>query len=181
MTKRYPFSTDGRYEYGFTDRGVFTLLTKKGESLYAYAIPLCEKLGSHLLWVFFWLVLILVSNLFFSDRVVFMSGRVFMSLIFVHLFIFGCRLTTLLIKGGFRPVFFPPLWIRLTRQFQKGSGIELLKKHQLDTHPGLLVNLALTQLNREEPEKGHQTLVQALHHCPDHPEIQQIVTACASL
>ena len=76
----------------------------------------------------------------------------------MHIFLFGARLTTLLLKGGVIPIFFPPLWMRLTRQFQKGAGEELLKKHALEEHPGLLANLALAQLRRGEKEEAESLL-----------------------
>jgi len=181
MTKKFHFDSDGRYAYGFTSSGLFTLLNKDGESLYDEVVPLCEKLGSHLIWVFLWIVVIVASNLLFSDSVVTIVNRVFMSLIFVHLFLFGCRLTTLLIKGGFKPIFFPPLWMRITRELQKGKGAEVLKKHSLEEHPGLLVNLALVQFSREQTHEGRQTLRHALSVCPDHPAILQIFKASAQL
>lgn len=181
MTKKFPFDCDGRYTYGFTSTGLFTLINKNGEPLYEETIPICEKLGSHLLWIFLWIVIIVASNLFFSDTVVRVVDRLFMTLIFFNLFLFGCRLTTLLLKGGFKPIFFPPLWMRLTRQLQKGKGIELLKNHKLDTHPGLLVNLALVQFSRDQFTEGRHTLRQALALYPDHPDILQIFKASAQL
>ena len=181
MTKKYPFDHDGRYAYGFTSSGFFTLINRDGEPLYDATIPLCEKLGSHLIWIFLWIVLIIASNLLLPDQYVFIIDCVLMSLIFFHLFLFGCRLTTLLLKGGFRPVFFPPLWMRLTRQLQKGEGLECLKEHKLEEHPGLLVNLALIQFTRDQKQEGQQTLRRALSLCPDHPAIQQIFSASAQL
>lgn len=181
MTKKCHFDCDGRYTYGFTSSGLFTLMNKDGEPLYEEAIPLCEKLGSHLLWIFLWIVGIVSANLLFSDSIVLVVDRVFMTLIFFHLFLFGCRLTSLLLKGGFRPIFFPPLWMSLTRELQKGKGIEILKKHNLSDHPGLLVNLALVQFSREQINEGRQTLHRALSLCPDHPDLLTIFKASAQL
>ncbi len=176
MTKKYPFDSDGYYTYGFTSSGLFTLINKGGESLYDKAIPLLEKLGSHFLWIFLWIVVLVASNLIFSDPK--LINRLFMSLIFFHLFLVGCRVTSLMLNGKLKPLFFPPLWIRLTRELQKGGGIEILKKHTLDTHPGLLVNLALTQFTQGHAQEGQATLKHALSFCPDHPDILQI---CAQL
>lgn len=172
MTKKFLFDSDGRYTYGFAPSGLFTLVNREGEPLYDEAIPLYRKLFSHLVWIFLWIVVISTTNLLFSQ--ILLINRIFMSLIFFHLFLIGYRLTTLLLKGGFRPIFFPPLWIRLTRELQRGKGIELLKKHNLHEHPGMLVNLALVQFNREHVSDGRQTLSHALALCPDHPDIQQI-------
>ncbi|MCC5832090.1 MAG: hypothetical protein JJU12_03505 [Chlamydiales bacterium] len=174
MTKKYHFDCDGRYTYGFTSYGLFTVIDKEGQSLYSEAIPLCEKLGGHLLWIFLWIVVLVASNLFCPDSVILIIDRIFMSLIFFHLFLFGCRLTSLLLIGGFRPIFFPPLWMRLTRELQKGQGIEILKKHNLSDHPGLLVNLALVQLSREQIDEGRHTLRHALALCPGHPDLISI-------
>jgi len=52
--------------------------------------------------------------------------------------------------------------------------MEFLKKHKLDGHPGLLVNLALAQFSRGQKEEGHQQLSRALSLCPDHPVLQQM-------
>jgi len=81
MTKKYHFDSDGRYPYGFTSSGLFTLLNKDGGSLYNEVIPLCEKLGSHLIWIFLWIVLIVLSNLLFSDAIVSILNRILMSVI----------------------------------------------------------------------------------------------------
>ena len=160
MTRSYPFESDGSYSYGFTSSGLFTLITKDGEPLYAQTIPLAEKLASHLLWTLFWVALSLLTPLF-------------MPLIIVHLFIFGCRLTTLLIKGGVRPLLFPPLWIRLTRALQKEPSLAPLKKHNLQNHPGLLSNLALIHYTQNRPQQGRETLQKALS-LSDHPDLLQI-------
>lgn len=125
--------------FGYTSEGFYTLLTRDGEPLYAHALPLAEKLLSHILYIALWLTCI-----FLFPSV----GTYFMSAIFVHLFFFGCRLTTLLIKGGLLAVLFPPLHARITSKLARGAGIDLLKKHNLETHPGLLANLNLLDQNK---------------------------------
>lgn len=164
MTKKFLFEDDGRYSYGFTNRGLFTLLNKNGEPLYNTVIPLIYKLGSHLLWILIWFI-----GLFFLD-----FPRLFTSLIIFHLFLFGCRLTALLLKGGFFPLLFPPLWMRLTKRLYRGEGFELLKRYNLERHPGLLVNLARAQLGRDQQEEGLKTL-QTAYAYSDHPAIGQML------
>lgn len=178
--KRSRFDHDGHYEYGFTPSGLFTILNKKGESYYNVVLPLFEKLGSHLIWIFLWIVAILVSNLLFSPHVLRLPNLLMMSLIFVHLMIFGSRLTHLLLQGGCLAVLFPPLWIRITRQFQKGKGTELLEKHKLRDHPGLLVNLGLIQIDSGRLAEGKQRLEEALVSAPGHPIIEQIYTTLST-
>lgn len=178
MKKKYTFDSDGRYTYGFTSSGLFTLIDSNGDSLYQQVIPLWEKLGSHLVWIFFWVMLIVATNLFFVSSV---ANRLFMTLIFLHLFLFSCRLTTLLLKGGVKPVLFPPFWIRITRQLQKGKNLDHLKAHDLDQHPGLLVNLALVELSQGNSQEGHHLLRRALSFCPDHPAILQLFNASSRL
>lgn len=173
MTKRFPFESDGRYAYGFTPTGFFTLISREGESLYEETIPLCEKLGSHLIWIFLWASVAAFFNLF-SFPIFFVLSRFVMAMIFLHIFLFGCRLTTLLMKGGFRPIFFPPLWIRVTRQLQKGGNFTLLKRYHLDRHPGLLVNLALIEFSRRNDNEGRQALQRALAISPEHPVLQEL-------
>lgn len=165
MTKRYHFEDDGRYLYGFTNKGLFTLFNKRGEPFYDVVIPLINKLGSHLIWIIFWM-----QGLFFLTL-----PYLFMSLIIFHLFLFGCCLTALFLKGGFFPLLFPPLWIRVTKQLHCGrSGFELLKRYNLERHPGLLVNLAHVQLRMNQQEEGVKTLYAAYEYS-DHPLIGQML------
>jgi hypothetical protein len=156
-----PFNCDG-YTFNFTSSGLFTLVDKEGAPLYEQTLPLFEKLISHLVWIFFWVVLILTTHIFVPPSWLAVTDRLFMGLIFFHLFFFGCRLTSLLLKGGLKPILFPPLWIRLTRKLQKGHSIELLRKYHLEDHPGLLANLALAQFAREQHIEARQTLQRAL-------------------
>lgn len=100
-----------------------------------------------------------------------------MSLVFFHLFVVGCRFTSLVIHGGFLAILFPPLWIRITRKFQKSEGIQLLKRYHLEKHPGLLANLALIQMNRSEVQQARETLKLALDILPDHPTLNALFNA----
>ena len=164
----------GRYLFDFTPSGLFTLVNKEGDALYDLSLPYFEKSFSHLVWIFFWSALILFSYLF-KHNWHYWTDRLFMALLIVHLFFLGCRLTTLLLMGGLRPILFPPLWIKLTRRLQKGAGIELLKKHQLHTHPGLLTNLALIHYSRGELHKAHTTIQEAMHYS-NHPILTAILS-----
>ncbi|MCH9625806.1 MAG: hypothetical protein S4CHLAM123_09860 [Chlamydiales bacterium] len=149
-------------------------MNKKGEPLYDGALPLFEKVLSHLIWVFFWLVLILVSHLFLPQSWMHFADKILMSFVFVHCFIGGCRLTTLLLHGGLAPILFPPLWVRLTRRLLKGEGMELLSKHNLERHPGLLSNLALMHYHRNESTQAMDVIKKALMYAPDHPILQEL-------
>jgi hypothetical protein len=174
-----PFTICGRYRFDFTSSGLFTLVDKEGEPLYERALPFFEKAMSHLVWIFFWMSLILASHFFLPLSWLKTTDRLLMALIFFHLFFFGCRLTTLLLFGGLMPILFPPLWIRLTRKLQKGAGFELLTKHALHTHPGLLTNLALVQYTHGESQAACQTLRRALSYAPDHPLLLELIKVCA--
>lgn len=140
--------SDGRYSYGFTESGLFTLLDKKGEPFYPKVLPLVDKILSHLIYLLFWLVLIGIFNCLVPQSLLPVSNRILMSLVVFHLFFLGCRLTTLLMIHPLRPLFFPPLWVRLMRKIAKGGGMELLEKYQLETHEGLLANLRLAEALR---------------------------------
>jgi hypothetical protein len=158
---------DGKYRFDFSSNGFFLLVNPEGEPLYDQALPYFEKLISHLVWIFFWLMLVITSH--FLPPLPFLDYT-FMGLIFLHLFFFGSRLTTLLLLGGLKPILFPPLWVRITRKLQKGAGLELLKKHHLHTHPGLLTNLALFSNNPTH-------LLTALTYAPDHPHLLTLLHA----
>lgn len=158
---------DGRYQFGFTPSGFFTLINKEGEPLYEQALPFFEKAVSHLVWGFFWVALILISNFFLSKNTLYWTDRFFMTMIILHLFLFGCRLTTLLLLGGLKPILFPPLWIKITRKLQKGGDLQLLTKYQLQNHPGLLINLALVQYTRKENKEAEQNLKKAFTLAPE--------------
>jgi hypothetical protein len=149
-------------------------MDKNGEPLYEQALPFFEKAISHLVWIFFWMSLILASHPFFSVSWLHFTDRALMAMIFFHLFLFGCRLTPLLVKGGLKPILFPPLWVRLTRRMQRGAGMELLTKHDLHNHPGLLTNLSLVQYCNRRHFEACQTLRKALTHAPDHPLLSQL-------
>lgn len=97
-----------------------------------------------------------------------------MGFIFFHLFILGIRLTALLLVGGLKPIFSPPLWVKLTNQFQKGAGYSLLEQHHLQSHPGLLANLALAKAIRGEEGESKSALEKALKLCPTHPALQAL-------
>ncbi len=163
-----------RFFFDFTSSGLFTLVNQEGDSLYEQILPFFEKSVSHLLWISLWLTLILLSHLFLPQSMLNISDFAVMALIFFHLFFFGCRVTPLLLKGGLKQTLFPPLWIRLTRKLQKGKGIELLEKHNLHAHPGLLTNLALAQVQRGELNLAYNTLQLALMHAPNHPIITNL-------
>ncbi|NGX61531.1 MAG: hypothetical protein K940chlam9_01018 [Chlamydiae bacterium] len=164
----------GRYTFNFTPSGLFTLVDKQGEPLYTKALPLFEKSGSQLIWIFFWLTLILFAQTFIPlfPRI----QLIFMGMVFVHLFILGLRLTSLLLYGALKPFLFPPQWVRITRKLQKGAGIALLQKHQLERHPGLLVNLALAHQSRGETTQAKVHLQQAHNLCPTHPFLNHLLT-----
>ena len=158
------------YTFDFTASGFFTLVDSNGEPFYEQALPLFERVVSHLMWIFFWLALILTTQFFAWSTY---ASPLLMGLIFVHLFFAGCRLTTLLITGGLKPILFPPLWIRLTRKLQKGGGIELLEKYNLHNNPGLLTNLSLIYLTRGERQEALNTLHNALSKAPDNPYLKK--------
>jgi hypothetical protein len=173
--KRYHFETqEGRDTFHFTPSGLFTLVDKEGEPLYEKALPFFEKVVSHLLWILLWLALIWASHAVCSVKWLYFTDRILTLLLFFHLFLLGCRLTTLLLKGGLRAILFPPLWVKLTRQLQKGAGLELLQKYDLHNHPGLLANLSLAQYRRGQYRDAHQTLTQALAHAPDDPVLLEL-------
>ena len=167
-------TTLGKYRFNFSEKGIFTLMNRKGEPLYELAFPLFNKVCSHLLWILLWTLLIAVTNLFGPTTYLKTTNPLFMSLIFFHLFLFGGRLTQLLLVGGCRAIISPPLWIRLTRQFQKGAGVELLKRHRLENHPGLLANLSLIKAQLGDSEASELTLSHALELCPKHPALQAL-------
>jgi tetratricopeptide (TPR) repeat protein len=171
----------GKYKYMFTASGFFTLANKADEPLYDQALPLFEKAMSHLIWTFCWISLILASYLFLPRVWLYYTDRFLMALIFVHLFFFGCRLTSLLLKGGIKPILLPPLWVRITRQLQKGKGLELLAKHHLEKHPGLLANLALIQYGKSDYAAAKHTLSQALLYSPNHPILLELQQALIKL
>ncbi|MFN0065835.1 MAG: hypothetical protein ACKVOH_06330 [Chlamydiales bacterium] len=163
----------GKYHFNFTEKGYFALLNSKGEPFYEQVIPLAEKVLSHSIWITLWMLFILATNFWLPDSWLFILNKIAMAMILLHFFILGCRATTLLISGGVSPLFFPPLWTKLTRKFLQGSGIELLAKHQLEEHPGLLVNLALAQHLRGEEKNAEQNLQKAFSLCSTHPILQQ--------
>lgn len=163
----------GKYSFDFTTpSGLFTLVNSEGDAFYEPSLRYFEKALSHVLWIFFWLSILVVTHQNFSFL---WLEQALMSLVFIHLFLFGCRLTTLLVNGGIKPLLFPPLWIKLTRKMQKGQGLELLKKHHLDDHPGLLVNLALIQFHQRQTQLAEHTFQQALSLLPDHPLLLQLL------
>jgi len=165
------FHSDERYFYDFTTSGFFTLVNQNGEPLYEKALPFFEKAYSHLIWIFLWFTLIAFSHFACPTVWHFFCDRILMILIFFHLFIFGCRLTSLLLKGGLWPILFPPLWVRLTRRMQKGLGLELLKSKDLAAHPGLLANLSLICFIQKRHREAEQALHLALNILPDHPHL----------
>ena len=167
----------GSYLFDFTSSGLFTLVDKQGEPLYEKAFPFFEKALSHLVWIFLWLTFILMSHYLLPRSWLCFTDRGLMSLIFLHLFFFGCRLTHLLIGGGLKPILFPPLWIRLTRKLQRDAGLEILKAHRLEHHPGLLVNLSLIHFTQGRSAEAEQTLRLALSHLPGHPHLIQLLHA----
>jgi hypothetical protein len=155
------------YHFDFAESGLFTIVDSNGACFYEQVFPFFEKTVSHLIWIFFWMSLILASTCFCPQTWLRLSNPLFMIFIFIHLFLFGCRLTTLLLKKGLKPILFPPLWIRVTRKLQKGSGLELLKKYSLETHPGLLSNLARVYYNKGEIDQAAKVLRLALVYAPD--------------
>lgn len=157
----------GRNAFYFNESGFFGLVNKRGEPLYEQALPFFQKACSHLVWIFFWIALILTCQMLFPTQR--LTDRLFMILIFFHLFLFGCRLTSLLLTGGLRPILFPPLWVKLTRKLQKGEGIALLQKYHLENHPGLLSNLAITQYARGEYADAQKSITLALSYANNHP------------
>ena len=136
---------DGRYNYGYTESGLFTLLDKKGEPLYPKGYFFLDRVLSHLIYITFWTVLILVTAWYCPVKITRFSNPILMSLLMINLFFLGCRLTSLLMIHPLRPLFFPPLWMRLTKQIAKGADITLLEKHNLENHEGLLANLRLAR------------------------------------
>lgn len=170
----------GKYRFNFSEKGIFTLMNRRGESLYEMAFPVFNKVCSHLLWMLLWTLLIGVTNFFGPTTYLKTTNPLFMALIFFHLFIFGGRLTQLMLVGGVKAICAPPLWIKLTRQFQKGEGIELLKKHKLENHPGLLANLSLIKAQLGESDASKEILSHALEICPKHPALQALYHHLAS-
>lgn len=160
------FTRCGKYTFDFAPSGFFTLMNKKGEPLYENSHPFFDKVVGHALWIAIWLTLTLFTHP--------LCDRLFMTFIFIHLFLLGCRLTTLLLNGGFRPLLFPPLWVKLTRSLQKGHGLELLQKFNLHQHPGLLANLALIRYSRGDYQAAQTLANQALILAPDHPHLTQL-------
>ncbi len=164
----------GKNSFNFSSSGFFTLLNSKGEPLYDISLPLFNKVCSHLLWIILWASLIIATNLLGPTTYLKTTNPLLMSLLVLHIFLLGCRLTNLLIYGAIKPIFSPPLWIKLTRQFQKGEGLDLLKKHHLEDHPGLLANLALTKAYLNKPQAAKEILDKALDLCPQHPALQTL-------
>ncbi|MCP5469697.1 MAG: hypothetical protein H7A36_04235 [Chlamydiales bacterium] len=142
MRKTCP-NSDGKYQYGFTQSGLFTLLDKKGEPFYPKVLPIADKVLGNLIWIALWVLAIFLTNWLLPSPILLHTNRALMALLIFNLFFLGCRLTQLLLCRPLRPLFFPPLWMRLTRQIARGADITLLKKHNLQDHPGLLANLAL--------------------------------------
>ncbi len=164
----------GGYTFNFSTKGLFTLLNRKEEPLYEIALPLFNKVCSHLLWMMLWIFLIALTNFFGPTYYLKTSNPLFMSLIFFHLFFFGIRLTSLLVAGGIQAIFSPPLWVHITKQFQRGEGFALLEKHQLQRHPGLLANLALSKALQGDYKTAKDAINQALDLCPKHPALQAL-------
>lgn len=158
------------HRFSFTSSGLFTLIDEKGESFYERRQPLFDKLLSHLLWVCSWLSLIAILNYFCKNIFLLkMVNSFLMALIFVHLFIFGCRLTQLLLMGGIKELLFPPLWERVGRKLEKKGSLQLLQAYKLDTHMGHLTNLVRIQIKKGAISDAKATLEKALSHFPEHP------------
>lgn len=141
---------DGKYTYGYTESGLFTLLDKKGEPLYPKGYFLLDKVLSHFIYITIWALLILLSAWYAPTAITKYSNPLLMSLLLINLFFLGCRLTSLLMIHPLKPLFFPPLWMRITKKIAKGADFELLKEYNLETHEGLLANLNLAQQLREK-------------------------------
>ena len=146
--------SDGKYTYGYTEYGLFTLLDKKGEPLYPKGLPLLEKALSHLIYISLWLLAILLTNLLLPITFLKYSNPAFMTLLMFNLFLGGCRFTSLMMIHPFKPLLFPPLWMKITRQIANGAGIEVLQKHHLEDHPGLLANLKLAEALRDSKQSS---------------------------
>jgi hypothetical protein len=172
-------SSRNRYTYDFTSSGFYTLVTKDGEPLYEKAFPYFEKVYSHLIWMLIWTCLILLSRILAPASWLTFMDLFFMSLIFLHLFLFGCRLTSLLLVGGLKPFLFPPVCVRLTRKMQQNPCLDILKSKNLASHPGLLVNLSLIQHIQGRRSEAKETLRLALDILPDHPHLHFLSQAYA--
>lgn len=166
----------GEYRFDFTASGFFTLVDSQGEPFYDQALPFFEKAVAHLIWIFFWLTFIIFTHIFLPSRWQTYLDRILMSIIFAHLFLLGCRLTTLLLKKGLKPILFPPLWIKITRKLQKKPDIQILQKKNLDTHPGLLSNLAIIEYLHGDVVSAQTHLNLALNYAPNHPALTALIS-----
>ncbi|MCH9610426.1 MAG: hypothetical protein S4CHLAM81_12720 [Chlamydiales bacterium] len=149
MSQKNQLMNDGKYTYGFTDAGMFTLLDKKGEPLYPKGLPLLDRVLSHLIYITIWALAILITALFCPIQVLRITNPLLMTLLIINLFFLGCRFTSLCMISPLKPLIFPPLWMRITRDIAKGAGIEALQKHGLEEHEGLLANLKLASSFRD--------------------------------
>lgn len=161
--------------FNFTETGLFTLVDRDGEPVYPQILPIFDKLISHCLWILLWGGYILLHHYLFPTLLREGVDKFLMSVIFVHLFFLGCRLTTLLLKGGLKAIFFPHLWMRITRRLCKNPSLELLRKYHLETHPGLLANLALAHISREEFSAARSALELAMKQAPENPIFPELL------
>ncbi len=160
MSQPHPsYQRTHKYTFGYAPSGHFTLLNKWGEPFYERALPLFQKVLSHLLWLVLFLILTRLHPWF-------------MAFVFFSLFLLGMRLTALMLSGGLRPILFPPLWVRLSNQLRRGADERILAKHGLEKHPGLLTNLILSQLHT--PSNALVTTERALELYPDHEVLQSL-------
>ncbi|MCH9608725.1 MAG: hypothetical protein S4CHLAM45_13060 [Chlamydiales bacterium] len=168
------------HTFNFSSTGFFTPLNRNGEPLYESAFPLFNKMCGHLLWLLLWTFVVVFSNWLGPKTYLKTINPLLIGLIVLHLFLLGLRFTSLLLTGGIKSLFAPPLWVRITRQFQKGKGIELLKEYHLERHPGLLANLALAKALLQQPDASKEAVEKALDLCPKHPALQTLYHQLAS-
>lgn len=146
------------------------MVDQEGRDLCLVLQLLLKKQLAHLLWITLWVTLLCFFSL----------PLLFIPLILFNGFCFTTRLIHFLSEEGTKVLFFPPLWEKLSRRMKKGEGYELLLQYHLTEHPGLLYNLARTELEREEKEKARQALQKALYLEPKHPlflKLQQSLDA----
>lgn len=174
------FDIDGRslnfhegYYYNFSLLGRFELLDKENfkkkklpSSLLKETSLLCEKIGSHAIWMGVW---ILASS----------SIKKFSSLFFLlsvlHLFILGVHMTTLMIYGSLKALIFPPIWEKISKKIMKSKDVSILANYGLNQHPGFLTNLAIAYDKKGEVEQAILWLNCALELCPSHLYIKQLL------
>lgn len=127
-------------------------------------LPYLEKILSHTLWLFFWMVLFYFTDVFFHSLVL---------LCFViHIFFLCTYLTNFYIFASPFSFLSRSLWDRLTYEFKSGrvskESKDLIEK-DLAYHPGHLSNLACAYFIAGNEKEAWNYLDKSIKICPNHP------------